>query len=70
MNGIASKIAEKVLVFFQHHNVHAATGQEEAQHDAGRSAADNATGAPVRNKSRTIRAHAGTEAKVFAAGCR
>jgi RecA-family ATPase len=42
MHGIATKIAEKVGVLFQHHHANAGPRQKKAEHHSGRSAARDA----------------------------
>ena len=45
MHRVAAKIAQEILVLFQHRHVHAGAGQKKAQHHAGRAAArDHAIG--------------------------
>jgi hypothetical protein len=43
MDRVSTKITEKVGMLFQQHHVHAHTGQEEAQHHAGRAASRDTT---------------------------
>jgi hypothetical protein len=44
MDGVAAKVAEEVIVLFQHCDRDPGARQQVTQHDAGGSAADNATG--------------------------
>ena len=44
MDGVAAEVAEEVFVFFEHGDVDAGAGEEEAEHDAGRASADDAGG--------------------------
>ena len=44
MHGVAAEVAEKISVFFQHHDVDAGPRQQKAEHHAGRPAAGDATG--------------------------
>ena len=34
MNGVTTKITEKILVLFQHHNINTGPREQEAQHHA------------------------------------
>jgi len=43
MDRVAAKIAQEVRVFFQHDDIDAGTREQEAEHHAGRTAADDAT---------------------------
>ena len=48
MHRVAAKIAQEVLVLFQHRDIDAGAGQQEAQHHPGRAAACNhACGGPA-----------------------
>jgi len=42
MNGVAAELAVEVLVRFQQQYVHPLSGEQQPQHDAGRSAASDA----------------------------
>jgi hypothetical protein len=44
VHGIAAKIPKEIAVFLEYRNPHALPGQEVAQHHAGGTAADHATG--------------------------
>jgi hypothetical protein len=44
MDGIASKVAEEVLVLFEDCDRYTFAGEQKAEHDAGRAATDDATG--------------------------
>jgi hypothetical protein len=48
MDGVAAEVAEEVFVFFKYGDVDALTGEQEAEHDAGRSSADDAAGSGER----------------------
>jgi hypothetical protein len=64
MDGISSKVAKEVLVLFEDRDLYAFTGEKKTQHDAGGSAADDATGCGVEDPS-ALR-HAATVAGVIA----
>src|SRR5580692_9386840 len=42
MNGVATKIAQKVGVLFEDNNIHTGASQQEAKHHSGRASADDA----------------------------
>ncbi len=42
VHGVAAEVAQEIAVFLQYHRFHAGTRQQEAQHHAGRPAADDA----------------------------
>ena len=44
VNGVATKVAQEILVLLQHDDIDAHTRQQKPQHHAGRSAAGDATG--------------------------
>ena len=44
MNGVAAKVAEEVHVFFEDSDGDTLACQEESEHDAGRTSADDAAG--------------------------
>ena len=44
MDGVAAEVAEEVFVLFEHGDVDAGAGEEEAEHDAGGASADDAAG--------------------------
>jgi hypothetical protein len=44
MDGIAAKVAEEVLVFFEHRDLDTLFGKKIGEHYARRAAADDATG--------------------------
>ncbi len=44
VNGVAAEVAEEVYVFFEDGDFDAGTGEEEAEHDSGGAAADDAAG--------------------------
>ena len=44
MGGVATKIAQKILVIYQHHTLHAGTCKQESTHHTGGPAADDGTG--------------------------
>ncbi len=44
VDGVAAEVAEEVFVFFEDCNLDAGAGEEEAQHDARGSSADDAAG--------------------------
>lgn len=44
VNGVSPKVPEKILMLFKNGNRNARTGQEKTEHDASRTAADDATG--------------------------
>ena len=43
MDRVAAKIAQEIRVFFQHHDIDAGAREQEAEHHAGRTAANDAT---------------------------
>ena len=43
MDRVAAKIAQEIRVFFQHHDIDARAREQEAEHNAGRTAANDAT---------------------------
>src|SRR5438093_6785997 len=42
MDRVAPKVTQKIAMFFEHHNVNTGACQQETQHHAGGTAADNA----------------------------
>ena len=44
MHRVAAEVAEKIRMFFQHHDIDTGARQQKAEHHAGRTAADDATG--------------------------
>ena len=43
MDRVAAKIAQEIRVFFQHDDIDAGAREQEAEHHAGRTAANDAT---------------------------
>ena len=43
MDRVAAKIAQEIRMFFQHHDIDARAREQEAEHHAGRTAANDAT---------------------------
>ena len=54
MDGVAAKIAQEVLVLLQHDHVDAGARQQQAEHHAGRTAADDRAGGANRFCHRII----------------
>ena len=42
MHGVAAEVAEKIRMFFQHHDIDTGARQQKAEHHAGRAAAGDA----------------------------